>query len=206
MQEDQPPNPMSVYGLTKLWQEQLVKNYCINHNIDNVIFRFQNVYGPKQEISNPYTGIIGIFTNSIIQKSRVELFEDGLMTRDFVFVEDVAKAVVKSVFHDLNIASIINIGSGNRVTLLGLVHTIAKVVEKDPQIEVSGRFRLGDIRHAFADMTRYQQLFGDWNPTSLEAGLCQYLTWYLEQTPASEEQWQASLKEMERKGILKTGV
>ena len=205
MQEDRPTNPMSVYGLTKLWQEQLVQNYCSNHNIDNVIFRFQNVYGPKQELGNPYTGIIGIFTNSIIQKNKVELFEDGLMTRDFVFVEDVAEAVVKSVFHEPDISSVINIGSGDRATLLELVHTIAKVTEKDPHIEISGRFRVGDIRHAFADMNRYQQVFGEWNPTSLEKGLRQYLAWYLEQTPPCEEDLQASLKEMEREGLLKTG-
>lgn len=204
MQEDRPTNPTSIYGLTKLWQEQLIQNYCTNHDIDNVIFRFQNVYGPKQELGNPYTGIIGIFTNLIIQKNRVELFEDGLMTRDFVFVEDVAAAVVKSIFHESNISSVINIGSGNSETLLDLVHVIANITEKDPQIELSSRFRVGDIRHAFADMTLYQRIFGEWNPTSLEEGLRQYLGWYLEQTPPCEDALQASLKEMERKGLLKT--
>ena len=204
MQEDRPTNPTSIYGLTKLWQEQLIQNYCTNHDIDNVIFRFQNVYGPKQELGNPYTGIIGIFTNLIIQKNRVELFEDGLMTRDFVFVEDVAAAVVKSIFHESNISSVINIGSGNSKTLLDLVHVIAKITEKDPQIELSSRFRVGDIRHAFADMTLYKRIFGEWNPTSLEEGLRQYLGWYLEQTPPCEDALQASLKEMERKGLLKT--
>lgn len=204
MQEEQATNPTSIYGLTKLWQEQLIQNYCTNHNIDNVIFRFQNVYGPKQELGNPYTGIIGIFTNLIIQKNRVELFEDGLMTRDFVFVKDVAAAVVKSIFHESNISSVINVGSGNALTLLDLVDTIAKITAKDPHIELSSRFRVGDIRHAFADMTRYQQVFGEWHPTALEEGLRQYLEWYLEQTPPCEDALQASLKEMERKGLLKT--
>jgi dTDP-L-rhamnose 4-epimerase len=117
MQETQLANPTSVYGFTKLWQEQLIQSYCEHQNIDAVVFRFQNVYGPKQELGNPYTGIIGIFTNSIVQRNHVELFEDGLMSRDFVFVGDVAQAVVQATFHEQPLSSIINIGSGQATTL-----------------------------------------------------------------------------------------
>lgn len=204
MQESHPTNPTSIYGLTKLWQEQLVQNYCTNNGIDPVIFRFQNVYGPKQELSNPYTGIIGIFTNSITQQNKVELFEDGLMTRDFVFVEDVARAVVQSSSHNSPISSIINIGSGQPTTLLQLVNTIAQLTDKQPAIKISGRFRIGDIRHAIADMSHYHKIFGGWHPTSLEHGLTQYLHWYLDQTPPSLEDLRSSLVEMEKKGLLKT--
>ena len=203
MQETLLTNPTSVYGLTKFWQEQLVQNYCDNKNIDAVIFRFQNVYGPKQELGNPYTGIIGIFTNSIVQKNAVELFEDGLMTRDFVFVGDVAEAVVKSALYEQPISSIINIGSGQATTLKELVETIAHITNKKPEVKISGRFRVGDIRHAIADMSNYETLLGEWKPTSLEQGLREYLNWYLGQVPPSEADLQASLKEMEQKGLLK---
>ena len=204
MQETQLANPTSVYGFTKLWQEQLIQSYCENQNIDAVVFRFQNVYGPKQELGNPYTGIIGIFTNSIVQRDRVELFEDGLMSRDFVFVGDVAQAVVQATFHEQPLSSIINIGSGRATTLKELVETVAQLTDKQPTIEISGRFRVGDIRHAVADMHRYESLLGGWNPTSLEQGLRQYLDWYLAQTPPSEASLQASLAEMEQKGLLQT--
>jgi len=204
MQETQLANPTSVYGLTKLWQEQLIQNYCDNQDIEAVVFRLQNVYGPKQELGNPYTGIIGIFTNSIVQRNHVELFEDGLMSRDFVFVGDVARAIVQATFHEQPLSSTINIGSGQATTLKTLVETIAHLTVKQPTVKISGRFRVGDIRHAVADMNRYETLLGSWNPTSLEQGLRQYLDWYLGQIPPAEADLQASLAEMEQKGLLQT--
>ena len=202
MQESHLTNPTSVYGLTKLWQEQLFQNYCESQDIDLVICRFQNVYGPGQELQNPYTGIIGIFTNLIVQGKTVEIFEDGLVTRDFVLVEDVTEAVSKCIFHEHPIASIVNIGSGKAITLIQLVETIAQVVNKEARFTISGRFRIGDIRHAVADMSNYKTLFGEWSPTSLKAGLSQYLEWYLSQDVLSEATLQESLKEMEQKGLL----
>jgi len=202
MREIQLVNPTSIYGFTKLWQEQLVKNFCEYQNIDSVIFRLQNVYGPKQELDNPYTGIIGIFTNSIIQRNQVELFEDGLMSRDFVFVEDVAQAIVKAIFIEQPISSIINIGSGEATTLKTLVETIAYLTKKQPTVKISGRFRVGDIRHAVADMSLYRSQLGKWSPTSLKRGLEEYLHWYLEQVPPTDSNLQVSLREMEKKGLL----
>lgn len=204
MQENQLANPISIYGLTKLWQEQLLQNYCESQNMDLVTFRFQNVYGPKQELGNPYTGIIGIFTNAIAQGKMVELFEDGLMTRDFVFVRDVAQAVVKCAYEEKPLNSVINIGSGRGTTLLELVETIAQLTGKALEMKVSGRFRVGDIRHAVADMGTFRATFGEWSFTSLKEGLAEYLDWYLEQSPLDTVALQASLKEMEQKGLLIT--
>lgn len=204
MQESHLTKPTSVYGLTKLWQEQLLQNYCESQNIDLVTMRFQNVYGPKQELGNPYTGIIGIFTNAISQGNPLEIFEDGLVTRDFVFVGDVAEAVVNCALYEKPLTSVINIGTGQAVTLVEVVETIAEIVGKPAQYKVSGRFRVGDIRHAVADMNHYETLFGSWSPTSLKAGLSQYLEWYLGQEPVSYSALQASLKEMERTGLLLT--
>lgn len=204
MQEDHRTKPTSVYGLTKLWQEQLLQNYCESQSIDLVTLRFQNVYGPKQELGNPYTGIIGIFTNAIAQGNPLELFEDGLMTRDFVFVGDVAEAVVKCATYESPLTAVMNIGMGQAVTLLDVVQTIAELVNKAATYTVSGRFRVGDIRHAMADMSRYQTIFGQWEPTSLKDGLAQYLEWYLGQEPLSQAALQASFQEMERTGLLLT--
>jgi dTDP-L-rhamnose 4-epimerase len=202
MQEEQLTSPTSVYGSTKLWQEQLLQNYCINQNIDLVNLRFQNVYGPKQELGNPYTGIIGIFTSAITNDESIDLFEDGLMTRDFVYVEDVAKVVVKCAISHKNIASTINVGSGISTTLKELVEVIAEISSKPLNVDFSGRFRVGDIRHAVANMDCYTRLFGDWNPTSLKEGLSKYLGWFLLQNPLSNTNLKSSLEEMEKKGLL----
>jgi dTDP-L-rhamnose 4-epimerase len=202
MSENHLTNPTSVYGLTKLWQEQLLQNYCDSQAIDLVTLRFQNVYGPKQELGNPYTGIIGIFTNAIVQENELEIFEDGLMTRDFVFVGDVADAVIKCATHEHSLSATMNVGTGLAVTLLDVIQAIAELVNKPLSYKVSGRFRVGDIRHAVADMTHYETLLGKWTPTSLRAGLAQYLEWYLQQAPPNQTALQASFNEMEQSGLL----
>ena len=204
MHESHLTKPTSVYGLTKLWQEQLLQNYCESQAIDLVALRFQNVYGPKQELGNPYTGIIGIFTNAIVQGNCLEIFEDGLMTRDFVFVGDVADAVIQCATHDKPLNETINVGSGEAVTLLDVIETIAHVINKPADYTISGRFRVGDVRHAVSDMERYKALLGHWAPTSLKDGIAHYLEWYLGQKPLEQSILQASLQEMERKGLLMT--
>jgi dTDP-L-rhamnose 4-epimerase len=202
MQETHLTKPTSVYGLTKLWQEQLMQIYCESQGIDLVTLRFQNVYGPKQELGNPYTGIIGIFTNAIVQGNRLELFEDGMVTRDFVFVGDVAQAVIQCATYEQPLNSIMNVGSGEAVTLIDVVETIADVIGKKAEYTISGRFRVGDVRHAIADMERYKTLLGEWTPTSLKEGIAQYLEWYLGEEPLEQAALEASLQEMEQKGLL----
>jgi dTDP-L-rhamnose 4-epimerase len=202
MKDEHLTNPTSIYGLTKLWQEQLIQNYAANQKIDYAIFRLQNVYGPEQELHNPYTGIIGIFTSLIMQKGEVELFEDGKMTRDFVYVNDVAQALVKGICNEGNLSTVLNVGSGIATSLLDLVNTIAVTAEKQVSIKYAGRFRVGDIRHAVADMNEYEQVFGAWHPTTLREGIYSYLTWYLKQNPLSDSVLLKSFKEMEEKNLL----
>ena len=201
MNESHIPNPTSVYGLTKLWQEQLIENYCKNQEIDYSIFRLQNVYGPEQELRNPYTGIIGIFTSLIIQKGVVELFEDGQMTRDFVYVKDVAQILVNSIYFEGILAQVLNVGSGIATPLETLVQAISSAIEKPVEIYYSGRFRVGDIRHAVADMRACDSIFKR-QSTSLDDGLKAYLDWYGSQEPLSDESLSASFKEMEEKQLL----
>jgi dTDP-L-rhamnose 4-epimerase len=202
MRGDLATNPTSVYGLTKLWQEQLIRNFCASQNIDVAILRFQNVYGPYQELGNPYTGIVGIFTNAIACGNSLELFEDGLVTRDFVFVGDVAEAILNCAIAQKPLNTTIDIGSGQAVTLIDIVETIAKLLGKPANYRVSGRFRVGDIRHAIADLSRYEASFGAWQPTSLADGLARYLDWYLLQAPLDPGALQTSLSEMAQKGLL----
>ena len=203
MHEDHPPRPTSVYGLTKLWQEQLVENYCRAGGLEHLIFRFQNVYGPGQELRNPYTGIMGIFVNATAQGQPIELFEDGNVTRDFVYVEDVAAAVTRAVLHPGPLRTVVNCGSGQPTTLWELVRRIAQAVGKETRVTCSGRFRVGDVRHAVADMRRFPEVLGAWTPTGLEAGLRRYVEWYLTQPPVEQQLLHNSLKEMAAKGLLR---
>lgn len=208
MQEEQALHPVSVYGWTKLWQEDLVRHIAETHGIACTILRLQNVYGPEQALHNPYTGIIGLFTDAVVSKGRVELFEDGLMTRDFVFVSDVARAIARSLTVIESIEGVFNIGSGEATTLAGLVELLSRVCEKPVHFEYSGRFRQGDIRHAVADISRAREKFAPWQTVSLEDGLRRYVQWYREYSAlqqkgdALQNSLQNSLQEMQQRGLI----
>jgi dTDP-L-rhamnose 4-epimerase len=202
MREDHLLKPTSVYGLTKLWQEQLVENQARSLGIDFLVFRFQNVYGPGQALGNPYTGIIGIFVNALMNGRDIELFEDGKMTRDFVYVEDVASAIANTVVHPGTLGTVVNCGSGQAVTLWDLVRHMETVTGKKARVNCSGKYRMGDVRHAVADMRRYRQILGAWTPRPLAAGLQKYCEWYMVQAPVSERLVADSLREMGEKGLL----
>lgn len=203
MEEFHQCKPVSVYGFTKLWQEQLIQVFAKTENLDYIIFRLQNVYGPKQELNNPYTNILSTFTNSIFRKNEVELFEDGNMTRDFVYVEDVAAILTKSIYSKKSFSKTINLGSGESVTLKKFVNVISLLTKKKPKIKISGRFRLGDIRNAVANINCLKENFEQWTPTCLTKGLCNYINWYLTQETSDFENVDLALKEMEQKGLLK---
>jgi len=203
MEEIQRTDPVSLYGYTKLWQEQLIQFFAQTHDLDFLIFRLQNVYGPKQELNNPYTNILSSFTNSIFCRNEAELFEDGNMTRDFVYVEDVAEIIAKGVYNRSPFAKIINIGSGESVTLKELLKLISLLTNKKPEIKLSGRFRLGDIRNAAANTDCLKKNFPGWSPTDLKDGMIRFLKWYLNQDLSFYNDPDSTLKEMKKKGLLR---
>ncbi len=170
MTESQTPMPVSVYGHTKLWQEELVSRWCSMHSSTASILRLQNVYGPGQSPRNPYTGILAVFATALLRKQSVELFEDGKMTRDFVFVDDVAKSFLQ-VLERSPSNPILNIGSATSVTLFALVLLMGKILNIKTSINVSGRARVGDIRHAVADITQMRSDLKSISLTSLAEDL-----------------------------------
>jgi dTDP-L-rhamnose 4-epimerase len=194
--------PSSIYGMTKSWQEQLVTLFSNTYGVDFLVLRLQNVYGPLQQIENQYTGIITAFVKGIVRHNCVEVFEDGLMTRDFVFVRDVAQAILAGIKFPDPLGRILNVGSSRAVTLMYLVSSLAKILGKEPQLISRQRYRLGDVRHACADMSAYESIFGPWRPTSLEDGLKDYVRWFLDQPSCSSADPTASLDEMAGHGLL----
>lgn len=156
--ENAPLNPISIYGLTKRVQEELFENLHRTYGIPTIIFRYFNVIGAGQSLANPYTGIASIFCSQLLANRKVNIYEDGAMLRGFVDVRDVVK-VNLSVLNSQNSQFLkVNIGSGESLSVLELAQKIKYITNSHSPIEISGKFRIGDIRHCFADISQAKDL------------------------------------------------
>lgn len=144
------PNPSSIYGATKLAQENIIISWAAAMKVPTSVFRFQNVYGPGQSPFNPYTGIINLFHRVAYNGGTIEVYEDGLIGRDFVFIDDVAEAVVAAIFRPPQALRLLDVGTGTGTTILEAAAHIA-MLHKAPPPQISGKFRDGDIRWAVAE-------------------------------------------------------
>lgn len=200
--EESKIHPSSVYGITKQVQEQLVMTVCPSLGIEGVAFRYQNVFGPGQSLSNPYTGILSIFSNLMMQGKPINIFEDGTESRDFVFVDDVVDATVLGVEHPAAANQVFNVGTGVPVSVMTVAQTLKRLIGADVPITVTGNFRIGDIRHNYADMTRIERLLGFRPAYDFERGIAKFVEW-ARATGARSSGYEASLDEMRAKGLLK---
>lgn len=194
-------NPLSVYGLTKYFQENMLQNVCAALGIGFAALRFQNVYGPGQSLSNPYTGIISIFSNRIRQNKGVFIFEDGLESRDFVYVDDVVKAILLAMRENPSKHNIFNVGSGKMTTVLEIAETLREIINPGVEIKITGQYRKGDIRHNFADLSISRKELSFDPKTEIKSGLNQFVNWMLSQEIATDG-YEKSLKELQDKGLL----
>lgn len=201
--EDSKLHPTSFYGLTKLQQEQMVKLVCPSIGVDYVILRYQNVYGVGQSLVNPYTGILSIFSSQILSGNEINIFEDGLPTRDFINIEDVTEATIRSLEMDTANNQTINIGTGIATTVKSVAENLVEEYQKDVTVSVTGNFRIGDIRHNFADIYLMKNLLHYEPKVSFSQGMQAFTQWVLKQ-PVLENDFEASLQEMKQKGFLKT--
>lgn len=200
--EEAATQPVSVYALTKQGQEEALAALASRLGFGLLVLRLQNVYGPLQQQANPYTGIVGTFANAMLGEGRLELFEDGEMSRDFVFIDDVVRAMLAGIRHPGRWQHTLNVGTGRRTTLRAMASQLAAIAGVTPAVECTGRYRVGDIRHASADMRAYQNMVGPWRPTPLADGLAAYVAWYGEQPTPPLSNGQA-LAELARYGILR---
>lgn len=174
------PAPVSVYAATKLAQEHLIRVWADSFEVETVILRLQNVYGPGQSLINPYTGIMSLFCRMAMGGKPIPLYEDGLVRRDFILIDDVARAIVAAAVVATPPAQPLDIG-------LGQMHTIADAAEliageyDSPKPYVTGQYRLGDVRHAWADTTDARELLA-WEPEyNLQQGIGLLARWINEQ-------------------------
>jgi dTDP-L-rhamnose 4-epimerase len=170
------PQPASLYACSKLAQEQMSITMGKALGISTIALRFQNVFGPGQSLSNPYTGIISIFSNQMRQNLPVNIYEDGEETRDFVYVGDVVNACLRAATIEQD-AVILNVGSGVATKVIDLAGLLKKLWGSESTITVSGDSRVGDIRHNWADLSAVQQACVGWQPTPLAAGLQEFVDW-----------------------------
>jgi dTDP-L-rhamnose 4-epimerase len=180
--EEKPAANSSVYALTKYDQERLCLVYGAAYGVPTVAMRFFNVYGPRQALSNPYTGVLAIFASRLLNGKRPLVYEDGEQRRDFVNVRDVASACVLALEHGGADGHAVNVGSGRSVTVNEIARSLGDVLGLDAEPEVTGKFRAGDIRHCFADISKARELLGYEPQVELEDGMRELAAWLETQT------------------------
>ena len=200
--EDSKIHPSSIYGITKNDQEQMILVACKSLGISAIALRYQNVYGPGQSLSNPYTGILSIFSTRILNNNPINIFEDGKESRDFVFIDDVVNATVLAIQDDKIKSCSLNVGSGVSTTVQTVANHLKKLYQSDVDIKVSGNYRLGDIRHNKADISKIKKLLGFSPKVSFEDGLKQFVDWVKKQEVNSDN-YEQSINEMKDKGLMK---
>jgi dTDP-L-rhamnose 4-epimerase len=197
--ETKVPTLASVYALSKYDQERLCLIVGRAYGIPTVALRFFNVYGPHQALSNPYTGVLAIFAARLLNNKAPLIYEDGHQQRDFVHVRDVAQACRLAMEVPDIAGEVFNVGSGQAYTVLALAERLAAVMGKALAPEVTGKYRQGDIRHCYADITKACERLGYRPRIALDTGMAELAEW-LESQIAVDHVAQAN-RELERRGL-----
>jgi dTDP-L-rhamnose 4-epimerase len=200
--EESKIHPSSVYGITKQNQEQMVMTVCAAIGIEGVAFRYQNVYGPGQSLSNPYTGILSIFSTLIKNGKGINIFEDGKESRDFVFISDVINATYLGIEQAAAAGQVFNVGTGVATTVHEVATLLLNYYNEAVPLQISGNYRLGDIRHNLADISKIKKMLGFTPAVSFNEGLKQFTDWVNTQHIGSSR-YDDSIKEMKAKGLMK---
>ncbi len=198
--EDKLAVPSSVYALSKEDQERLCLMLGAAYHIPTVALRFFNVYGPRQSLSNPYTGVLAIFASRLLNGRAPAVYEDGLQRRDFVDVRDVALACELALDREEAVGHALNVGSGRSYSILEVARQVAEALDREDMApEVLGKYRVGDIRHCFADLTRARSYLGYEPQFELAASLGELAGWL--QGQSCDDRADAARGELDRQGL-----
>ncbi len=195
-----PLRPVSVYGITKRDQEELVLTLGAAYGIESVALRYLNVYGPRQALGNPYTGVAAIFAARLIAGRRPTVFEDGRQLRDLVHVSDIVRATLAAMDAPAAPGHAINVATGRRVTIATLARELARALGSTLEPELTGEFRAGDIRHCFADTALARKLLGFEAEVELGHGIPVLARWVARE--AVEEGGDAALQDLRSRGLV----
>jgi len=181
--ETKQPSLSSVYALSKFDQERMCLMVGRAYNIPTVALRFFNVFGTRQSLSNPYTGVLAIFASRLLNGNGPLIFEDGMQRRDFVSVYDIVQACRLALEHPAAVGQAFNVGSGRSVTVREVADLVAGILGKAVEPEICGKYRVGDIRHCFADISRISSELGYKPAVTLEDGMVELAEWLQHQAP-----------------------
>lgn len=195
------PNLASVYALTKYVQERLTLTVAPAYGMEGVALRLFNVYGPGQALSNPYTGVLAIFASRLLNRERPLVFEDGAQRRDFVHVDDIARAFILALEHPDAPGQVFNIASGRDVSISEVGAALADAMGV-PHLtpEVMGKARAGDIRHCFADIQLAREVLGFEPRRGFDDSLGELAEWVRQQQ--AEDRVQDARRELEQRGLV----
>ena len=199
--EDKPLFPTSIYAITKMDQELMCLAVGHAYGIPVVALRYFNVYGPRQALGNPYTGVVAIFRARLLNGNRPPIFEDGLQSRDFIHVSDIVRANLLAMQRDEANFGVFNVGTGEPHTVLDVAHALAKGLGVDIEPEIVNQYRAGDIRHCYADITRIRETLGFEPQVRFEEGMADLVAWVRDQEGVDlVDQARA---ELERRGLAR---
>ncbi|SRR6266536_546983 len=198
--EDKPLQCSSIYALSKKAQEEMVLLFGQAYNIPVVALRYFNIFGPRQALSNPYTGVAAIFASRLMNRKTPMVFEDGLQTRDFVNIHDIVQANLLAMTSAGADGTAVNVGSGQPVSVLTIATEIAHMLGVEMAPKISGNYRVGDIRHCYADISRISSNLGYRPSVSLQQGMAELVEW-LESQQAPDHTEEA-LDQLAARGLV----
>jgi dTDP-L-rhamnose 4-epimerase len=173
--EEKPVQNLSIYALSKYDAERIAINFRFALRIPTVAFRYFNVYGPRQSLNNPYTGVVAIFSSRIKNNNPPIIFEDGNQLRDFIYVEDVARANLLALESEKE--GIYNVGTGRPSSILEVAKTLIRLFNSSIEPRITGEFRVGDDRHDFADISKIKRQLRFEPRCDLKQGLEKFVEW-----------------------------
>lgn len=199
-EDDAKEYPSSIYAITKKSQQDMALLYSSLYNFPVVVLRGFNIYGPRQSLSNPYTGVSAIFISRLKNNKEAVCYEDGSQSRDFVSVHDVVRAFVLALEKNKGNGQVINIGSGKPTSIKRIAEIISKKLDKKHLVKISGEYRKNDIKHCYANISKAKKLLG-WKPEiSLEKGFSELIDW--SDSQKAVDKFGEAEKELREKGIL----
>src|SRR3954469_6892834 len=197
--EAKPLQCTSVYALSKKDQEEICLLYGRTYGLPVVALRYFNIYGPRQALSNPYTGVAAIFAARLLNRRAPLVFEDGMQMRDFVSVHDIAAANLLAMERSEADGLALNIGSGEPVSIREVAGTLAEALGSEQQAEITGKYRAGDIRHCFADISAARRTLGYEPKQRFAEGIKELVEWLRAQAP--EDRAAEAAAELDRYGL-----
>lgn len=197
--ETKPSEIGSVYALSKRDQEQLCLIYGQNYDLPVTALRFFNIYGTRQALSNPYTGVAAVFASRMLNGNAPMIFEDGNQMRDFVSIHDIVRANMLAMDRPESNGEVINVGCGEPITIRQVAELLARALGKEVQPVIANKYRAGDIRHCYADISKARKLLGYEPQVTHEQGFGELAQWLAEQD--AEDKADTMLQELTTYGL-----